>query len=427
MAVRHAGVAWAAALAGAWIVAASCRTTRDVPLAELVSQAPAPPVLDAGTFVARPSLRVGVRVSARQSSLRAPGGLVVHGAAVGEDVWLLRELQRASFEPIGDTGRLRLRETGDELERAIVEPASAGEPLSVDGAAYRGVAEVLPAEDARLTVVNVVPLEDYLRGVVPNELAPKAFPQIEALKAQAVAARSYALAHRGDYASRGYDVCATAACQVYRGVASEQPLTDRAVAESHGIVATWRGRPIHAFYTSTCGGHTEAGTAVFDDGAPYLRGVACPTEQGVRDYDRERGKAWQVRLGPDDVARRLARYGSVGRVLDLVPTRVGVSGRVVELRVVGSEGELELHGQRVRLGLRLRESLFVLHKETAEGEEPQFVFTGSGWGHGVGLCQLGASGMARAGASFQDILKHYYTGVAVASLAPAEGTGIGAP
>jgi len=426
MAVRHAGVAWAAALAGAWIVAASCRTTRDVPLGELVPQAPAP-ALDASALVARPSLRVGVRVAATQSSLRAAGGVVVHGAAVAEDVWLLRELAQASFEPVGDTGRLRLRETGDELERAIVEPAAAAEALSVDGAAYRGVAEVLPADDARLTVVNVVPLEDYLRGVVPNELAPKAFPQIEALKAQAVAARSYALAHRGDYAARGYDVCATAACQVYRGIASEQALTDRAVAETRGIVATWHGRPIHAFYTSSCGGHTEAGTAVFDDGAPYLRGVACPMEQGVRDHDRERGKAWEVRLGPDDVARRLSRYGSVGRVLDLVPTKVGVSGRVVELRVVGSDGELELRGQRVRLGLRLRESLFVLRKETPEGEDPRFVFTGNGWGHGVGLCQLGASGMARDGASFEDILKHYYTGVSVASLAPAGGTGVGAP
>ena len=104
-------------------------------------------------------------------------------------------------------------------------------------------------------------------------------------------------------------------------------------------------------------------------------------------------------------------------MLDLVPTRVGVSGRVVELRVLGSEGQLDLRGQRVRLGLGLRESLFVLHRETdAQGEVERFVITGKGWGHGVGLCQVGASGMARAGASFEEILKHYYTGVAVSSL-----------
>jgi stage II sporulation protein D len=128
-----------------------------------------------------------------------------------------------------------------------------------------------------------------------------------------------------------------------------------------------------------------------------------------------------VRLRPEQVARAVARYGEVGRVLDLVPTRVGVSGRVVELRVVGSEGELDLRGERVRVGLGLRESLFVLHRETGPlGELERFVVTGKGWGHGVGLCQLGAAGMARAGSSFEEILKHYYTGVALsAAAAPA--------
>jgi stage II sporulation protein D len=404
-------MAWATAVAGAWLVAASCRTTRDTPL-----PAPAPEAasrLQQGA-ADRP-IRVGVRVGAEGASIAAPGGVLVRGAAAGENVALLRSLPSASFRPSRQAGRVRLVETGDELERALVQPFDRSELLAVDGVPYRGVLDVLPAEGKRLTVVNVVPLEEYLRGVVPNELAPLAFPQIEAQKAQAVAARSYVLAHLGDYASRGYDVCATAACQVYRGASSEHPLTDRAVAETRGVVATWRGRPIHAFYTSTCGGHTEEGTAVFEDGAPYLRGVACPTERALTD-PAERGGSWEVRLRPGDVARAVARYGNVGRVLDLVPTRVGVSGRVVELRVIGSEGELDLRGQRVRLGLRLRESLFVLHKETGPlGELERFVITGKGWGHGVGLCQLGASGMARAGASFESILKHYYTGVAVSA------------
>ena len=362
-------------------------------------------------------VRVGVRVGVEQASIAAPGGVSVRGAAVGENVALVRSLPRATFQASAHPGRIRLLETGDELERALVQPADASAELAVDATPYRGVMEVLPAEESRITIVNVVSLEAYLRGVVPNELSPEAFPQIEAQKAQAVAARSYVLAHRGDYSSRGYDVCASAACQVYRGSSSEHPLTDRAVAETRGMVATWRGRPIHAFYTSTCGGHTEEGTAVFEDGAPYLRGVACATERGPAD-EALAGAQWEVRLRPADVERAVARYGSVGRVLDLVPTKVGVSGRVVELRVVGSEGELDLRGQRVRLGLGLRESLFVLHRESApQGDVERFVFTGKGWGHGVGLCQVGASGMARAGASFEEILKHYYTGVAVSSLA----------
>jgi stage II sporulation protein D len=421
--VHHPGVAWAAAVAGAWLVAASCRTTRDAPLPALGPQA-APRTQEAAD---RP-IRVGVRVAVEQSSIAAPGGVSVRGTAAGENVVLLRSLPRATFRPSAHAGRIRLLETGEELERALVQPEDASAELSVDTIPYRGVVELLPAEAATLTVVNVVPLEEYLRGVVPNELAPEAYPQLEAQKAQAVAARSYALAHLGDYSARGYDVCATAACQVYRGSSSEHPLTDRAVRETRGTVATWRGRPIHAFYTSTCGGHTEEGTAVFEDGAPYLRGVACPTERGLTDEARP-GAQWEVRLRPADVARAVARYGSVGKVLDLVPVQVGVSGRVVELRVVGSEGQLDLRGQRVRLGLGLRESLFVLHRETgAEGAIERFVITGKGWGHGVGLCQVGASGMAREGASFEQILKHYYTGVAVASLdsRPA-GAAIGAP
>jgi len=412
--VHHAGLAWAAAFAGAWLVAASCRTTRDVAL-----EAPAPGRPGSSAAAAGPErpIRVGIRVAVAQSTLAAPGGVVVRGAAAFEDVTLLRSLARATFRASGP-GRIRLVETGDELESALVGPAEADERLSADASPYRGVMDVLPAEGGRLTVVNVVPLEEYLRGVVPNELAPEGFPQLEAQKAQAVAARSYALAHLGDYASRGYDLCATPACQVYRGTQSEHPLSDRAVAETRGVVASWRGRPIHAFYTSTCGGHTEDGTAVFEDGAPYLRGVACPARDEAAGRRPERGGSWETQLRPDQVARRLARYGDVGRVLDLVPTRVGVSGRVVELRVVGSEGELALRGQRVRLGLGLRESLFVLRKDEAPGGEVErFVIRGRGWGHGVGLCQLGASTLARSGATFDEILKHYYTGVAVAPLA----------
>jgi stage II sporulation protein D len=106
-------------------------------------------------------------------------------------------------------------------------------------------------------------------------------------------------------------------------------------------------------------------------------------------------------------------------VLDLVPTRTGVSGRVVELRVEGTQGSFDLRGQRIQLGLGLRESFTSLEREKGrDGAVVSFVVTGRGWGHGVGLCQVGASGMARGGASFEAILKHYYTGVSVASLEP---------
>jgi stage II sporulation protein D len=138
---------------------------------------------------------------------------------------------------------------------------------------------------------------------------------------------------------------------------------------------------------------------------------------------------WEVRLTPADVARAVARYGTVGEVRDIVPERLGVSGRVVELGVVGSAGRLDLKGLHVRWGLGLRENLFVINRETGpRGEVERFVIDGKGWGHGVGLCQVGAFGMAEAGATFAQILEHYYTGIRLsrpaAAGAPAE---VGAP
>lgn len=441
--VHHPGAAWVAALAGAWLVAAACRTMQG-PVASGVAPALAAPVEAA---VPEPALRVGVRVEVEGVSVSAASGVVVRARVPGETPSLVRTLPRATFRP-GGAGRLRLVETGDLLELATASAAGTDELLQADATAYRGILEVRPAEPNLLTVVNVVNLEDYLRGVVPNELSPQAFPQIEALKAQAVAARSYALAHLRDYASKGFDVCATPACQVYRGQASEHPLTDRAVRETAGVIASWRGRPINAYYTSTCGGHTEGGGAIFEDEAPYLKGVACPFEgssrhrvlaaaeprgdipggadtahapalpeaPGVVDGSEAGSQeyGWEVRLTPDQVARAVERYGSVGRVLDIVPRRLGVSGRVVELAVQGSDGELELRGLKVRWGLGLRENLFVVDRERGKGGDVEhFVITGKGWGHGVGLCQVGAFGMAQDGSTFEEILRHYYSGVRV--------------
>jgi stage II sporulation protein D len=121
---------------------------------------------------------------------------------------------------------------------------------------------------------------------------------------------------------------------------------------------------------------------------------------------------WEVRMTPDEVAKAVARYGSVGAVRDVKPLRLGVSGRVVELAVVGTDGELTLKGLQVRWGLGLRENLFVIDRErAADGGIARFIFTGKGWGHGVGLCQVGASGMAQQGATYDQILRHYYSGI----------------
>jgi stage II sporulation protein D len=579
----------------------------------------------------------------------ADHGVVVRAAGQGD-----RPLARATF--LAGPAGVELVETGERVQVVTVRPAQPGEALDVDGARYRGLVEARAA-GRKLTVVNHVHLEDYLRGVVPNELSPAAFPELEALKAQAVAARTYALKHLGQFEARGYDLCATAACQVYRGRDTEHELSDRAVAETRGLVALHGAALIDALYTSTCGGHTEDAENVFAErGAPYLRGVACipegrarkvvatarpwrprargglgrdlallhalgvlgeseegdweapatPAELGrwtgrLRDVarrgecgaeavpsglgtraaffrhvvgslcwheraqtlpaggdaaylvagpDREalgaaapavtllvhegllrpedggrlrpqdpprrfeavallaataerleppawmgagfvdaadgeliarraggperwpldpaaafsrrldgrplevpellltvgdplrivvqagrivflevdhsrHGSAadqgsryyrWEVRLTPEEVARGVSRFGDAGEVRDLLVRRRGVSRRVAELEVQGSRGNLTLRGLDIRRALGVRENLFVVERELAEdGGVARFIIAGKGWGHGVGLCQVGAYGMARAGSSFEDILRHYYTGVEVRS------------
>jgi stage II sporulation protein D len=160
---------------------------------------------------------------------------------------------------------------------------------------------------------------------------------------------------------------------------------------------------------------SEDGRVVFLEAEQTRRGAAA--DRASRYYE------WEVRMTPADVARAVSRYGSVGVVRDVQPRRLGVSGRVVELAVLGSDGDLLLKGMRVRWGLGLRENLFVIDREKdASGAVESFVFTGKGWGHGVGLCQVGAFGMAQAGSTFEAILKHYYTGIELSSEAGTPAT-----
>lgn len=151
-------------------------------------------------------------------------------------------------------------------------------PVRFNDRPYRGRIEVFTNTRGALTVVNVLGLEDYVKGVVPNELSAGGFPLIEAHKAQAIAARTYALRNRGQFMSQGYDLLPTTRSQVYRGLVSENALSSRAVDETRGIVATYNGEPINALYTSTCGGRTEDAANIFNDAVPYLKGRECAAE-----------------------------------------------------------------------------------------------------------------------------------------------------
>jgi len=630
---------------------ATCRTAPTVRPA----RPPTAPAAPAGpAAIAPPVIRVGILPDTLRSSIGADSGVVVRGIPV-QGTQGDRQVARATFVGVGEA--IRLVETGEQFSSVTLFPVRPDDTLLVEATPYRGLLEVRAGAPGTVTVVNVLNLEDYLKGVVPNELSPTAFAELEALKAQAVAARTYALRNMGQFAAKGYDICATPACQVYRGKSTENPLSDQAVAETRGMTAAYRGQLINALYTSTCGGHTEDGGNIFDgEELPYLRGVVCAPEQvawstirtttapvslgeepglareaallvsldvlppslysasalqantteeearewvsrlvaavhrkgcevpgdgslarrgpfvrhvvgalcwderaqrllapGDPDYllkveDRadlggeaermaaallisegilsplpdntlrpaapltraqavgilaraaERAGApaivtaefrearagaltvdaggtaeshpldpaarlfrdldgtrvasselsvvagdkvryvlqggrvtflegeqsrlgaaadktsrvyrWEVRESPTELKTALARYGDVGTPTDLLPRRLGVSGRVIEMAVTGTGGELVLKGLQVRWGLGLRENLFVVDRQRdAAGAVERFVFTGKGWGHGVGLCQVGAFGMAQSGSSFESILRHYYTGI----------------
>jgi stage II sporulation protein D len=535
-------------------------------------------------------------------------------------------------------------------------------PVRFNEKPYRGRIEVFANSRGLLTVVNVIGLEDYVRGVVANELSPGGYPAIEALKAQAIAARTYALKNRGQFMSQGYDLLPTTRSQVYRGLSSEQPLSTRAVDETRGMVATYLGQPINALYTSTCGGRTEDAGNIFNQAVPYLRarecsvegkaaflpftikssrepvalqeeqhlplvraaamlsvhnfgslvsrisdswlsspastaevrtwlssaavlarqslpllpddvnrppafatalsaaafgasrgdtllndadveyllplrdaqevptasrpdvallvrdgylsvfpdmtlrpretmsrarvlyaisrllesrgflqaqkGTARPAADGTLVLRSAKGKDQPIRVSPDvylfrllgdsaysvrsvalvggepvtfhvnagglvdylevrpapngasadrfspftnwtselslnAVRARLSRAAqSIGSIVNLRVAARGLSRRVTDLEVVGTDGIAHVRGGRIRSALGLREQLFVIdRKYDADGRVTGFVFTGRGWGHGVGMCQVGAFGLARQGWKYEQILKAYYTGI----------------
>src|SRR3989442_13992683 len=155
-----------------------------------------------------------------------------------------------------------------------VDPAGSS-PIEVENRSYRGAIEVFGNSRNTFTVVNELPVEDYLLGVVPNELSPTTYGEIEALKAQAVAARTYVTRNMGQSKNEEYDICSTDACQVYMGEGTEHPLSTQAVMETRGVIATYKDQPINALYSSTCGGRTEDAENIFDEKFPYLVSTIC--------------------------------------------------------------------------------------------------------------------------------------------------------
>lgn len=317
--------------------------------------------------------------------------------------------------------------------------SSAGSVKITDGYAYRGAIRVMKSPQRwGLTVVNVVPVEEYLYGVVGKEMSPSWHR--EALKAQAVAARTYAISHKNYFASRGFDMTDDTSSQIYAGINGESPSVIAAVDATRGEILTYGGKPIDAFFCSTAGGWTENSENVWGSRIPYLRGVSD-------DSSRMPSYRWSVTTTPEKLAANLTAAGKgVGKVRSITlsplgkrPMAVsdrGVSGRVLSMTVNGSAGSVRVTGNAFQSIYGLKSTLFDFSQGgavpdpdsgrkgrsatmTVKAGVPITIY-GYGWGHGLGMSQYGAYQMAREHGSadtyYRTILTHYYTGTRLEKL-----------
>lgn len=306
--------------------------------------------------------------------------------------------------------------------------------MSVGEREYRGKLQVSHNTSMNTLVpVNLVTIEEYLQGVISSEM-PVQFP-LEALKAQAVLARTYALKHKGKHKKYGFDVCDSQNCQVYGGVQAEKEKGNEAVIATQGEILTYNNLPIESVFSANTGGITQSAKDAGWTETPYLHSVSdyknfdfdnlqpyqfkellqYPLEAYSR-YDKNVSRAsfrWTRVVSVEDLQRIIKRQRKdIGAITALIPQHRSQSGYVSKLLVKGTKGQIVLNKENIiranlSLGL-LRSSYFIIEPNYEKHKLKYFVFYGGGWGHGVGFDQTGAAGRAAAGQDYQTILNHYF-------------------
>ncbi len=344
-----------------------------------------------------------------------------------------------------------------------VLPQSVGGEKTVTwfkGYRYYGGFEYQRVTGGNISVINVVNIEDYVKGSVPYEIGND--KPLEAIKAQAVCARTYA-AMQTRHRSQGFDVCTTDDCQVYQGLAAANEKTDRAVDETAGVYLYYEGNYAEAYYYSCNGGASEDAANVWGSEIGYLKGKADPYEATVAS--RISKYEWTVSYTKSELTSRLQSRGvNVGTISSVYISQFTPNGNVYAVTFVGSAGTKTVYRESCRTVLGLRsmhfttgaaDTFFVngqdstlsglggvytisgggavsqytgaasdvyvitsggvskLQKDAAATPQNSFTFTGKGWGHNVGMSQWGAVAMAELGYDYRDILQFYYTGVTV--------------
>ncbi|CAN5302922.1 hypothetical protein BH23GEM2_BH23GEM2_07490 [soil metagenome] len=434
-----------------------------------VARTPSPPVEPDAPPTVLPTIRGGARGGART----APAGVAGAGRSgltpslsgpsdVVARVAVASRLPAASFsglaewtlEYAGDGGAVRvpanetltITKAGAQLRvqsaggasqsprgaAVILRPASSEDAILYAGKRYRGELRVSPT-DTGLLIMNRIGVEDYLRGVVPLEIGNRPSSELAAAQAQAIAARSYVYVRIRARRAAPYDILSDVREQVYGGVEAERATTDEAVASTVGLVLLYSGQLVDAPYHSTCGGSTAAPSEVWRGRSdlPYLQAVSDRIPGTDRFWcDGSASFRWTRTMEQRELATTIARYlrqymagapADPGLVRELVEGNRTTSGRLASLTVVTQRGSYALRGNDMRFVLRAPNGqilnstdVSVATTRGAGGALRSAIFRGAGNGHGVGMCQWGAIGRARAGHSAQEILAAYYVGTSVA-------------
>ncbi len=330
------------------------------------------------------TVRVLIVDGKKSVAIQGRGGLIVNGKGTNPSLTVIAAAMSA--EPL--------------------RVSSAGTTILLDKRSYRGTLEVRKKNASSLQVINELDIEDYLKGVVAAEI-PYEW-HAETLKAQAVASRTYALYQKRRSGRRFYDLLATVNSQMYLGVRGERPSAVAAVEATRGEVLRYNGWLIAAYYHSSCGGHTEDARELWGIDEPYLHGVDCDCQR-ISKYG-----LWEKHFTLRTLLPALGRKGyDVGNIVSVEPGEITPAGRVKRVLFRSDLGTVSVPSDVLRSSLGYAEvpSLF-FEPEFVGGE---FVLSGRGLGHGVGLCQWGALEMALRGSNYRAILRYYYPGAQIRS------------
>jgi len=424
-----------------------------------------------------PILRVGIFLDCKEITLKGDQGLEIYEIPTKKSLFVQKD--NKSLKIIAEPKGVKINNQSYKINQGIKVIPTGNGFLQVEDKKYRGHIEI-NIHQSLLRVINVIEIEEYLYGVLKKEISPE-WPA-EALKAQAIAARTFALSNMNKYIEQGYHICATTNSQEYGGVFHEHPATNKAVNDTRGIVAIYEGEPINAVYHSDSGGYTENSEDVWGSYVPYLRSISSEYEEIVTPPNHQ----WNCSLTEQEILSKLNQQGlKLNAIEEIMVSDKTNAGRVKSVDIIGDHKKITLKTNDFRLFLGpklIRSSLFTVEKKGGStliknpkksestiatqdsnleektiseilkedrdftipellallnrpkgdlkppaiakaeveqievSEELTFTFHGRGNGHGVGLSQWGAYGMATLGYNYEAILKHYYQGIQLTKL-----------